>query len=62
MNITSDEFDEFVLLFFGMCAPNKQYLSTVWDDVVKVKKAMLPETLIVEKLIEDSGITGKFKI
>jgi len=45
MKITNEEFDEFLLLFFRMCAPNSQYLSTVWNNVVKIKKAMIPEKL-----------------
>jgi len=49
MKITNEEFDEFLLLFFRMCAPNSQYLSNVWDNIVKIKKAMIPESLIVEK-------------
>jgi len=53
MKITSEEFDEFVLLFFKMCAPNPQYLSNVWYDVVKIKKAMIPDTFNVEKIIKD---------
>jgi len=46
MKITNDEFDEFILLFFRMCAPNPQYLSKVWYNVVKIKKAMIPGTSI----------------
>jgi len=44
MKITNEEFDEFLLLFFRMCAPNSQYLSNVWYNVVKIKKAMIPES------------------
>jgi len=44
MKITNEEFDEFILLFFRMCAPNPQYLSNVWYNVVKIKKAMIPGT------------------
>jgi len=44
MKITNEEFDEFLLLFFRMCAPNSQYLSNVWDNIVKIKKAMIPES------------------
>jgi len=42
MEITNEEFDEFILLFFRMCAPNTQYLSNVWYNVVKIKEAMIP--------------------
>jgi len=52
MEITNEEFDEFILLFFRMCAPHTRYLSDVWDNVVKIKKAMIPETLIVENVIK----------
>jgi len=41
MKITNEEFDEFLLLFFRMCAPNSQYLSDVWYNVVKIKEAMI---------------------
>jgi len=44
MKITNEEFDEFILLLFRMCAPNPQYLSNVWYNVVKIKKAMIPGT------------------
>jgi len=53
MKITNEEFDEFLLLFFRMCAPNAQYLSNVWYNVVKIKKAMIPGTLIVEEIINE---------
>jgi len=53
MKITNEEFDEFVVLFFRMCAPNPQYLSNVWYNVVKIKKAMIPETLTFEKMINE---------
>jgi len=53
MKITNEEFDEFLLLFFGMCAPNPQYLSNVWFNVVKIKKAMIPSTSIVETIINE---------
>jgi len=53
MKITSEEFDEFVLLFFKMCAPNPQYLSNVWYDVVKIKNAIIPDTLIIEKFVKE---------
>jgi len=53
MKITNEEFDEFLLLYFRMCAPNPQYLSNVWFNVVKIKKAMIPETLTVEKMINE---------
>jgi len=43
MKITDEEFDEFLVLFFRMCAPNPQYLSSVWNNVVKIKKEMIPE-------------------
>ena len=44
MKITNEEFDEFLLLFFRMCAPiNSHYLSDVWDNVLKIKKAMIPD-------------------
>jgi len=46
MNITDEEFDEFILLFFRMCAPTPQYLTTVWYNIVKIKKAMIPKTMI----------------
>jgi len=53
MKITNEEFDEFVLLFFRMCAPNPQYLSDVWYNVVKIKEAMIPGTLITERNINE---------
>ena len=53
MKITSEEFDEFILLFFRMCSPNAKYLSTVWYNVVKIKKAMIPGTSLVEEIISD---------
>jgi len=53
MEITPEEFDEFILLFFRMCAPNTQYLSNVWSNVVKIKQAMIPGTLVVEKIIKE---------
>jgi len=52
MEITNEEFDEFILLFFRMCAPDNLYISNVWDNVVKIKKAMIPETLIFENIIK----------
>jgi len=53
MNITNEEFDEFILLFFRMCAPNPKYLSNVWYNVVKIKNAMIPGTLITERNIDE---------
>jgi len=53
MKITSQEFDEFILLYFRMCAPNTEYLPDVWYNVVKMKEAMIPETLTDEKIIEE---------
>jgi len=53
MKITTEEFDEFILLFFRMCAPSPKYLSKVWYNVVKIKKAMIPTTLIVEDIINE---------
>jgi len=44
MKLTNQEFDEFIRLFFRMCAPNSQYLANVRYNVVKIKKAMIPET------------------
>jgi len=49
MMISDEEFDEFICLFFRMCAPSHKYLSKVWYNVVKIKKAMLPKTLIIEE-------------
>jgi len=49
MKISNEEFDEFILLFFRMCAPNPQYLSNVWYNVEKIKKAMIPDTFTYEK-------------
>jgi len=51
MQITNQEFDEFLVLFFKMCAPNSQYLSTVWNNVVKIKKEMVPDPDVPEKRI-----------
>jgi len=53
MKITNEEFDEFILLFFRMCAPNPQYLSNVWYNVVKIKRAMISGTLITERNIHE---------
>jgi len=44
MKITNQEFDEFIRLFFRMCSPNSQFLSNVWYNVEKIKKAMIPQT------------------
>jgi len=52
MEITNEEFDEFILLFFRMCSPNAQFLSSVWYNVGKIKKTMIPGTLIVENVIK----------
>jgi len=52
MEITNEEFDEFILLFFRMCSPNTQYLSNVWYNVVKIKEAIIPGTLSVENVIK----------
>jgi len=41
MKITHKEFDEFIILFFRLCAPDRQFLSNVWDNVLKIKKAMI---------------------
>jgi len=41
MKITDEEFDEFIRLYFRMCAPTRKYLSTVWYNVLKIKKAMI---------------------
>jgi len=53
MKITDEEFDEFILLFFRMCAPSPKYLSKVWYNVVKIKTAMIPKTSIVEDIIQE---------
>jgi len=53
MKITDEEFDEFILLFFRMCAPTPKYLSKVWYNVVKIKTAMIPKTSIVEDIIQE---------
>jgi len=45
MKITNEEFDEFLVLFFRMSAPNSQYLSTVWNNVLKIKKEMILTSL-----------------
>jgi len=50
MEITNEEFDEFILLFFRMCSPNTQYLADVWYNVVKIKEAMIPGSLIVKHI------------
>jgi len=53
MKITNEEFDEFICLFFRMCAPSRKYLSKVWYNVVKIKKAMIPTTLAIEDIIKE---------
>ena len=53
MKITNQEFDEFIRLFFRMCSPNAQFLSNVWYNVEKIKKAMIPQTSIAEKIINE---------
>jgi len=51
MKITDEEFDEFFLLFFRMCAPDPKYLLKVWYNVVRLKKAMIPKTEISENIV-----------
>jgi len=53
MKITDEEFDEFIRLYFRMCAPSRKYLSKVWYNVVKIKKAMIPTTLLIEDIIKE---------
>jgi len=53
MKITDEEFDEFIRLYFRMCAPSRKYLSKVWYNVVKIKKAMIPTTLAIEDIIKE---------
>merc|ERR1719474_1422319 len=53
MKITNQEFDEFICLFFRMCSPNSQYLSNVWYNVEKIKKAMIPQTSVAEKIVNE---------
>jgi len=53
MKITDEEFDEFIRLYFRMCAPSRKYLSKVWYNIVKIKKAMIPETLVIEDIIKE---------
>jgi len=53
MKITDEEFDEFIRLYFRMCAPSRKYLSKVWYNVVKIKKAMIPKTLVIEDIIKE---------
>jgi len=53
LKITDEEFDEFICVFFRMCAPSPEYLSKVWYNVVKIKKAMLPKTFINEDIIQE---------
>jgi len=53
MKITDEEFDEFIRLYFKMCAPSRKYLSKVWFNIVKIKKAMIPETLVIEDIIKE---------
>jgi len=53
MKITDEEFDEFICLYFRMCAPSPKYLSKVWYNVVKIKKAMIPNTVIIEDIITE---------
>jgi len=51
MKITHEEFDEFIRLYFRMCAPSRKYLSKVWYNVVKIKKAMIPN--VIEDISEE---------
>jgi len=53
MEITNEEFDEFILLFFRMCAPDTKYLSKVWYNVVAIKEAIIPGTLVADKIIKE---------
>merc|ERR1719204_5423 len=53
MKITDEEFDEFIILFFRMCSPTPKYLSEVWYNVVKIKTAMMPTTLGVERILKE---------
>jgi len=46
MNITDMEFDELTKLYFKVCSPYPQYLAEVWPNVVKIKKAIMPTSLI----------------
>jgi len=40
MRITETEFDEFVKLYFMICSAYPEYLSEVWPNVIKIKKAI----------------------
>jgi len=46
MNITEKEFDEFTKLYFKMCSPYPGYLAEVWPNLVMIKKAIMPTSLI----------------
>merc|ERR1712060_360673 len=46
LKITDMEFDEFTKLYFKMCSPYPEYLAEVWPNVVKMKKAIMPTSLI----------------
>jgi len=46
LKITDMEFDEFTKLYFKMCSPYPEYLAEVWPNVVKIKKEIMPTSLI----------------
>jgi len=41
MKVTDSEFDEFVKLYFIFCCAYPEYLSEVWPNVIKIKKAIM---------------------
>jgi len=46
MNITDMAFYEFMKRYFKVCSPYPEYLEEVWPNVVKIKKAIMPTSLI----------------
>jgi len=46
MRITDKEFDEFVKLYFIICSAYPEYLSEVWPNVIKIKKAIIPPSFL----------------
>jgi len=46
MRITDTEFDEFVKLYFIICSAYPEYLSEVWPNVIKIKKAIIPPSFL----------------
>jgi len=46
MRITDKELDEFVKLYFIICSAYPEYLSEVWPNVIKIKKAIIPPSFL----------------